>query len=95
MERPGDDYKLSRNLVLKPRNSTFGGHSPPSSPSSPSTPSLAGGMERPGDDYKLTHNLVLKPRDSTFGGQVSRLQVAELVAASISQPELAENKVRA
>lgn len=51
-----------------------------------------GGMERPKDDYKATHNLVLKPRDSLFGGQVSRLQVAELVAATILNPELAENK---
>ncbi|EFJ52948.1 hypothetical protein VOLCADRAFT_78986 [Volvox carteri f. nagariensis] len=52
-----------------------------------------GGMERPTDDYKKTHNLVLKPRDSTFGGQVSRLQVAELVAATCRNPAAAENKV--
>ncbi|KAG2438644.1 hypothetical protein HXX76_005191 [Chlamydomonas incerta] len=52
-----------------------------------------GGMERPTDDYKKTHNLTVKPRDSTFGGQVSRLQVAELVAAACANPAVAENKV--
>jgi hypothetical protein len=56
-------------------------------------PGNAGGMERPTDDYKRTHNLVLKPRDTTFGGQVSRLQVAELVAAACLSPSAAENKV--
>lgn len=50
-------------------------------------------MERPTDDYKRTHNLVLKSRDTTFGGQVSRLQVAELVAACCRSPAAAENKV--
>ena len=54
---------------------------------------LAGGMERPGDDYKRTNNMRLEPRDKLFGGQVSRLQVAELVAAAVSNPDLAENKV--
>lgn len=52
-----------------------------------------GGMERPRDDYKLTHNVKLATRDKLFGGQVSRLQVAELVAAAVANPELAENKV--
>ncbi|KAG2435610.1 hypothetical protein HYH02_011901 [Chlamydomonas schloesseri] len=52
-----------------------------------------GGMERPTDDYKKTHNLTVKPRDTTFGGQVSRLQVAELVAAACTNPAVAENKV--
>lgn len=52
-----------------------------------------GGMERPQDDYKETHNVRLAPRDSLFGGQVSRLQVAELVGAALSDGELAENKV--
>ncbi|KIY98732.1 hypothetical protein MNEG_9227 [Monoraphidium neglectum] len=51
-----------------------------------------GGMERPTDTYKRTHGLVLKPRDTTFGGQVSRLQVAELVAAALATPGIAENK---
>lgn len=51
-------------------------------------------MERPTDDYKKTHNLTVKPRDTTFGGQVSRLQVAELVAAACANPTAAENKVR-
>eukprot|EP00955_Chlamydomonas_euryale_P036094 350331-Chlamydomonas_euryale.AAC.4 len=54
---------------------------------------LVGGMERPTDEYKATHNLRLLPRDTTFGGQVSRLQVAELVAAAISSPAVAQNKV--
>ncbi len=35
----------------------------------------------------------LENRDKLFGGQVSRLQVAELVAAAVSNPDLAENKV--
>ena len=52
-----------------------------------------GGMERPQDDYKVTHNVALSPRDTLFGGQVSRLQVAELIAASVANTELAENKV--
>eukprot|EP00891_Asterochloris_glomerata_P001297 jgi/Astpho2/1297/Aster-06173 len=52
-----------------------------------------GGMERPGDDYKRTNNMRLENRDKLFGGQVSRLQVAELVAAAVSNPDLAENKV--
>ena len=51
-----------------------------------------GGMERPTDEYKLTHNVKILPRDSIFGGQVSRLQIAELVAAAVANPELAENK---
>lgn len=51
-------------------------------------------MERPTDDYKLTNNVRLSTRDTLFGGQVSRLQVAELVAASLSNPSLAENKVK-
>ena len=50
-------------------------------------------MERPGDDYKRTNNMRLETRDKLFGGQVSRLQVAELVAAAVSNPDLAENKV--
>jgi uncharacterized protein YbjT (DUF2867 family) len=52
-----------------------------------------GGMERPRDDHKLTHNVRLATRDKLFGGTVSRLQVAELVAAAVASPELAENKV--
>lgn len=55
----------------------------------------AGGMERPTDAYKKTHNLVVARRDTTFGGQVSRLQVAELVAASLVTSDLAANKVGA
>ncbi|BDA45967.1 probable protein TIC 62, chloroplastic at N-terminal half [Coccomyxa sp. Obi] len=52
-----------------------------------------GGMERPTDEYKRTHNVTLAPKDTLFGGQVSRLQVAELVAAAVANPELTENKV--
>eukprot|EP00884_Botryococcus_braunii_P021214 jgi/Botrbrau1/7777/Bobra.0159s0205.1 len=52
-----------------------------------------GGMERPTDAYKRTHNVKLATRDKLFGGQVSRLQVAELVAAAVANPDLAENKV--
>lgn len=52
-----------------------------------------GGMERPKDDHKLTHNVRLVGRDSLFGGTVSRLQVAELIAAAVAAPQLAENKV--
>lgn len=51
-----------------------------------------GGMERPQDDYKETHNVRLSTRDTLFGGQVSRLQIAELIATALSSPESAENK---
>lgn len=51
-----------------------------------------GGMERPQDDYKETHSTVLYPRDTQFGGQVSRLQVAEVVAACLSDTEASGNK---
>lgn len=50
-------------------------------------------MERPPDSYKTTHNVTLAKRDTWFGGQVSRLQVAELIATAASNPDLAENKV--
>ena len=52
-----------------------------------------GGMERPTDSYKRTHNVRLATRDKLFGGQVSRLQVAELIAAAVSYPDAAQNKV--
>jgi hypothetical protein len=51
-----------------------------------------GGMERPQDDYKETHSTVLYPRDTQFGGQVSRLQVAEVVAACAINAEASGNK---
>ena len=51
-------------------------------------------MERPGDDFKESHNVTFQPRDTLFGGQVSRLQVAEVVGATITSSNLAENKVR-
>eukprot|EP00803_Ostreobium_quekettii_P006950 evm.model.scf_1246.8 EVM.evm.TU.scf_1246.8 scf_1246:40849-46477(-) len=51
-----------------------------------------GGMERPTDTYKETHNLTLSTRDQRFGGQVSRLQVAELVAACCQNPAASEYK---
>ena len=52
-------------------------------------------MERPGDDFGETHNVVLQPRDQLFGGQVSRLQVSQLVGASVANTQLAGNKVHA
>ena len=52
-----------------------------------------GGMERPGDDYKETHAMVLAPRDTYFGSQISRLQVAELVAACLGNLEASGNKI--
>jgi len=52
-----------------------------------------GGMERPKDDFKDTHATRLEPRDSTFGGLVSRLQVAEVVAACFLHPDVATGKV--
>eukprot|EP00887_Chlorella_sp_A99_P003986 scaffold11.g3986.t1 len=52
-----------------------------------------GGMEAPRDDFKRTHNLRLATRDKLFNGLVSRLQVAELVAAAVDNPALAQNKV--
>ncbi|GMH35492.1 hypothetical protein BSKO_03360 [Bryopsis sp. KO-2023] len=51
-----------------------------------------GGMERPTDTYKETHNVRLAERDTTFSGQVSRLQIAELIAECCSSPDLAMNK---
>ena len=50
-------------------------------------------MERPTDAYKLTNNVRIAKRDLLFGGQVSRLQVAELIASAIASPDVAENKV--
>lgn len=52
-----------------------------------------GGMERPTDAYKETHNLILAPKDTYSGGQVSSLQIAELIAACVSNLDLAGNKV--
>ncbi|EFJ12254.1 hypothetical protein SELMODRAFT_124589 [Selaginella moellendorffii] len=52
-----------------------------------------GGMERPTDAFKETHNLRLAPKDTFTGGQVSRLQVAELLACIANNLELAEDKI--
>jgi len=52
-----------------------------------------GGMERPTDSYKDTHNVILQPADTLFGGQVSRLQVAELIAAAVTNPGASRNKI--
>ncbi len=52
-----------------------------------------GGMERPTDTYKPTHKVKLATRDKLFGGQVSRLQVAELIATAVTYPHVAQNKV--
>lgn len=51
-----------------------------------------GGMERPKDNHKEKYNVRLSTRDSLFGGTVSRLQVAELIAAAVTEPEVAMNK---
>ena len=53
-----------------------------------------GGMERPTDEYKLTNNVQLATRDKLFGGQVSRLQVAEVVATAAANPAISANKVK-
>jgi len=52
-----------------------------------------GGMERPTDEYKETHNVILKAANTTFGGQVSRLQVAELISAAVTNPGVSRNKI--
>ncbi|KAH6556975.1 hypothetical protein KP509_1Z144700 [Ceratopteris richardii] len=52
-----------------------------------------GGMERPTDAYKETHNLVLAEADKLFGGQVSNLQVAELLASIVENPDVSVNKI--
>lgn len=51
-----------------------------------------GGLERPRDDHGETHSVVAACRDSTFGGQLSRAQVADVVAAAIADPEASENR---
>ncbi len=52
-----------------------------------------GGMERPTDNHRsMGYNMRLAKRDSLFGGTVSRLQIAELVAAAVASPEVATNK---
>jgi uncharacterized protein YbjT (DUF2867 family) len=52
-----------------------------------------GGMERAKDDFKETHNVVLKPKGALSGGVISRLQVAELIAAAVRNPEKSRNKI--
>ncbi|MCO5578619.1 hypothetical protein L7F22_032463 [Adiantum nelumboides] len=52
-----------------------------------------GGMERPTDAYKETHNLLLSEADKLFGGQVSNLQVAELLASIVENPDVSVNKI--
>ncbi|KAI5066014.1 hypothetical protein GOP47_0018638 [Adiantum capillus-veneris] len=52
-----------------------------------------GGMERPTDAYKETHNLLLAEADKLFGGQVSNLQVAELLASIVENPDVSVNKI--
>lgn len=51
-----------------------------------------GGLERAKDDFKETHNLKLVPRGTLTIGVVSRLQIAELVAAAILNPDFVKNK---
>ncbi|MCO5582827.1 hypothetical protein L7F22_036727 [Adiantum nelumboides] len=52
-----------------------------------------GGMERPTDAYKESHNLRLSEADKLFGGQVSKLQVAELLASIVENPDVSVNKI--
>lgn len=52
-----------------------------------------GGLEAAGDDYGDTHNVVLGAANSTGGGTVSRLQVADVVAEALINPEVSANKV--
>ncbi len=52
-----------------------------------------GGMERPTDNHRaMGYNMRLAKRDTLFGGTVSRLQIAELVTAAVTSPEVATNK---
>lgn len=50
-----------------------------------------GGMERAQDDFKDQNNIVLKPRGSLNGGVISRLQVAEIITAAVTNPEVSRN----
>mmetsp|Transcript_3063 Transcript_3063/g.5880 ORF Transcript_3063/g.5880 Transcript_3063/m.5880 type:complete len:263 (-) Transcript_3063:637-1425(-) len=52
-----------------------------------------GGMERPKDDFKETHNTILYSENSLGGGVVSRLQVAEVVAEALINPDASAGKV--
>jgi nucleoside-diphosphate-sugar epimerase len=51
-----------------------------------------GGLERPRDDHGETHSVVAACRDSTFGGQLSRAQVAGVIAAAVADPEASGNR---
>ena len=51
-----------------------------------------GGLERPRDDHGETHSVVAACRDSTFGGQLSRAQVADVIAAAVADPSASENR---
>ena len=51
-----------------------------------------GGLERPRDDHGETHSVVAACRDTTFGGQLSRKQVADVIAAAVADPSASENR---
>ena len=50
-------------------------------------------MERPKDDWKETHDTVINPPNTQYGGNVSRLQVAEVIAECVMNPEKSRNKI--
>jgi hypothetical protein len=107
MERPTDDYKKTHNLVLKPRDSTFGGqvrhalqqHEESQHPALCCVPASAG--MHSAWQSSVVCRFVLTPHESLRSvlvfcnespPQVSRLQVAELVTATLINPDLATNK---
>ena len=51
-----------------------------------------GGLERPRDDHGETHSVVAACRDTTFGGQLSRAQVADVIAVAVAETESSENR---
>ncbi|KAK1858734.1 hypothetical protein I4F81_001335 [Pyropia yezoensis] len=52
-----------------------------------------GGLEAAGDDYGDTHNVVLGSANAFGGGTVSRMQVADVVAEALINPDVSANKV--
>jgi len=52
-----------------------------------------GGLEAAGDDYGDTHNVVLGAANAFGGGTVSRMQIADVVAEALTNPDVATNKV--
>ncbi|GJQ11220.1 hypothetical protein GpartN1_g3011.t1 [Galdieria partita] len=52
-----------------------------------------GGLERAQDDFGVNHKVRLYPADTQFSGSVSRLQVAQVIADAISNPDLSRGKI--